>query len=485
MICLLLVVGPLVTLGVRVSYQVEHYYLDEMRQALQSHARLAVEVIAEESLHSQPLNLPLLCTQLSDKIGAEISVVTAAGKKIADSHTPHIAPLDHPSLEAKRMNEGCALCHAEVDDKGQVTASAKIRSAPYMGDRVVVSMSSFGAKRVVSKVQRMVLGTTVLAVLFSTLLTLRLAGGVADPIVRMSRMAEVIAEGDFNQRLDARRGDEVGRLAESLNRMATRIQGMVSRLVDERNARRKFVEDVSHNFRTPVTALRTSVDALLNGAAEEPEVRNEFLTALDNQSAKLCSLVGELLDMSAVEASESIEERACVPFLDVLQRVLNELKPGIEKKNLKVIVDVDSEVRVWGDPRQIEILLANLLDNAIKYNQMRGTIVAEARQNLDCVIATIADSGMGIQSHEIDHIFDRFFRSKPARSGEIPGTGLGLAIAKDIVEAHGGHIHAESTPGKGSAFTITLPACTGNRSRLGNEAQPPRVTEKASGEPFP
>lgn len=472
LICLVLVVGPLITLGGRLTYQVQRYYLDEVRQALQSHARLAVEVIQEESLRRKPLNLALLCTELAETIGAEVYIVDPSGHRVADSVTHRAMELDRSALQSQRLSGGCSPCHAEVGVTGRISASAAFNNGVLPGHRVTVSESLFSAKRIVSKVRRMVLGTTVVAVLLATLLTLRLAGGVVEPIVRMSRMAEVIAEGDFNQRLDSRRRDEVGRLAESLNRMTERVQSMITRLVDERNRRRKFMADISHEFRTPVTALRTTVDALVEGGMDDAEVRQDFLKALDNQSEKLCNLVNDLLSMSAVESAEIGEERICVPLSEALQRILREVRPSADRKGLRLVVDVIPEVRVIGDPRQLEVLLANLVDNAIKYNRQGGSISIEARQERDCVVTTVSDTGIGIRSEDLDHIFDRFYRSEQTRAKDLQGTGLGLAIVKEIVEAHGGRIHAESVSGKGSSFTFTLPACGTNPPSVRPEGQP-------------
>jgi len=464
-ICLILVVGPLVTLGARVSYQVENYFLEEIRHALKAHAQLAVEVIQEEMTSGRRIDLTLFCRQLSETLEGEVCIVGPIGKRVADSIASHLTTLGRDSPQETSLRGGCGFCHPEVDVSEVVSTDAAFGKGPLEGHRVHVTASLYNVKRVVSKVRRMLLGTTVIAIIVSALLTLRLAAGVAQPITRMSKMAEVIAEGDFNQRLDSDRGDEVGRLAESLNRMSSKIQQMVTRLVDERNARRKFVADISHELRTPITALRTSVDALVDGAMDDTAVRDEFLMALDTQSDKLCALVNDLLNMSSIEAADQEEARICVPIREVVERVLGEVKSSADRKDVRLVVDVEKHICVLGDPRQIEVLIANLLDNAIKYNKQGGAVVVESRAEGDCVVITIADTGVGIDHKELSRIFERFYRPQSSRDPDHHGTGLGLAIAKEIVEAHGGRIHATSTPGKGASFTVTLPACLGPRSR--------------------
>jgi len=465
LVCLILVVGPLVTLGARVSSQVENHFLDEIRHTLDAHARLAAEIVQEEGSSERGADLSALCRQLSDTLQGEIYVEDAKGQRIADSISSHLHRFAQSAPASNGPRGGCAFCHAEVGVSEVLSSTAAIEKGRWAGHRIYVTASLYSVKRIVSKVRRMVLGTTVLAIIISSLLAVRLARGLTEPITRMSRMAEIIAEGDFNQRLHSDRRDEVGRLAESLNRMTARLQQMITRLVDERNARRKFVADISHELRTPVTALRTSLDALLAGAIDDPTVRQDFLSALDKQADKLCTLIDELLNMASLEATNVEEERICVPLREAIDRVLSEIKPTADRKEVRLVVEVDSHVCVLGDPRQIEVLIANLLDNAIKYNKQGGAVRVEAHLEENSVVTTIADTGIGIEPPELERIFDRFYRSPSSRSLDHHGTGLGLAIAKEIAEAHGGRIHAASTPGKGSRFTITLPACLGPRSR--------------------
>lgn len=224
--------------------------------------------------------------------------------------------------------------------------------------------------------------------------------------------------------------------------------------------RSDFVANVSHELRTPVSNMRAVVDALLAGAAEEPEAAERFMSDLDRESSRLADIIEDLLVLSRLEEGKR-EASVYGPF-DVrrmLQEVAREKSHLAQESGVSVSVRGDgAEIIVEGDRKLIKTACLNLLDNAIKYNVEGGSVVLSADASYDEVTIAVGDTGIGIPMSEQQKVFERFYRVDKARSRESGGTGLGLSIVKHAAEYHAGRVRLESTIGEGSTFFLVLPA---------------------------
>lgn len=220
--------------------------------------------------------------------------------------------------------------------------------------------------------------------------------------------------------------------------------------------RRDFVANVSHELRTPLASVKALVETLEDGAINEPDVARDFLSKMHEEVDGLTQLVSELLELSRIESRQVSLRLEPLEVEPLARRAADRLAAQARRAGLELSVELPGGLpRVMADDRRIEQLLVNLIHNAIKFTPSGGAVVVGARGQGDQVAFRVADTGVGIGAEELPRIFERFYKADRSRSGG--GTGLGLAIARHLVEAHGGRIWAESTPGEGSTFFFTLP----------------------------
>ena len=224
----------------------------------------------------------------------------------------------------------------------------------------------------------------------------------------------------------------------------------------------EFIATASHELRTPLTSVQMGVHLLLEGALGElTDSQNEVLQACRQDCERLDKLMRDLLDLSRIEAGESQPQLAAVSARDLLITAVKELRPQVEAKGLELSVDAPVELpRVMVDRLQIERVISNLVINALRHTK-NGEIKISAEQRDHQVAVSVRDTGSGIPTEYLPHIFDKFVQVPDAPTG---GAGLGLTISKSIVEAHGGQISVQSQVGMGTTFTFTLPLATEDES---------------------
>ncbi len=232
----------------------------------------------------------------------------------------------------------------------------------------------------------------------------------------------------------------------------------VSALKKAERIRRDFVANVSHELKTPLTAIKGSVETLIGGAVDDRENRGEFLDAVLRQATRLEGLVNDLLRLSSLEAASARLDLADLPLSALAGEVHREILPAFKTKKIDFANDVPAGLSVRADRKRLEQALFNLIDNAFKYTPDCGRVSVSAAAEEGFVRVRVSDTGPGIPADSLSRIFERFYRVDKARSRELGGTGLGLSIVKHAVELHGGSVGVESEEGRGSSFWFTLPA---------------------------
>ncbi len=225
----------------------------------------------------------------------------------------------------------------------------------------------------------------------------------------------------------------------------------------------EFIATASHELRTPLTSVQMGVHLLLEGALGElTDNQNEVLQACRQDCERLDKLMRDLLDLSRIEAGESLPQLAAVSARDLLTTAVKELRPQVEAKGLDLSVDVPVDLPWLSvDRLQIERVISNLVINALRHTK-QGEIKISAEQRDNHVAVSVSDTGSGIPTEYLPHIFDKFVQVPDSPTG---GAGLGLAISKSIVKAHGGQISVQSQVGRGTSFTFTLPLAAGSEAR--------------------
>ncbi|MDN5346799.1 MAG: two-component system, OmpR family, sensor histidine kinase ResE [Clostridia bacterium] len=233
--------------------------------------------------------------------------------------------------------------------------------------------------------------------------------------------------------------------------------------------RQEFLASISHELRTPLSFIQGYTEALVDGLAQNEGERQEYLQIILEETVRLRRLVDDLLDLSKAAAGQLQLIKEWFDPVELAWRVARKFQPAMEGKGLKLEVKVEGEVpSLYGDPARLEQALANLLANAQQYTPGGGQVVVRVRREGKEVAFSVADTGVGIPPEELPYIWERFYRVDRSRSRRDGGSGLGLAMVKALVEAHGGRAEATSQVGKGSTFTLYLPAANG----FGPQGQP-------------
>jgi two-component system, OmpR family, phosphate regulon sensor histidine kinase PhoR len=223
--------------------------------------------------------------------------------------------------------------------------------------------------------------------------------------------------------------------------------------------RKEFLQNLSHEFKTPVFAIQGYVDTLLQGALEDPMVNKKFLEKTAKNVERLSNLISDLDEISRLESGEIKLNKQNFVIQDLIKEVFESLSWKAEVKNINFSIKKGCEkpLMVYGDKEKLRQVLTNLLDNSIKYGKQGGEVIASMYNTDDRHILTeISDDGMGIPEKYLDRIFERFFRTTEGRSRDATGSGLGLAISKHIIEAHGENIHVRSKENVGTSIGFTL-----------------------------
>jgi len=233
----------------------------------------------------------------------------------------------------------------------------------------------------------------------------------------------------------------------------------VTRLLRLENLRRDFVANVSHELKTPITAIKGYVETLLQDDEEIPPHSREFLAIVLKQANRLQAIVEDLLTLSRIEQESRREEIRLSPGLlkEVLAEAIESCATRAAEKTIAIGLDCPDDLTARINPPLLEQAVSNLLDNAIKYSRTGSAVHVTAANTAEAISITVADTGPGIPEQHLPRLFERFYVIDKARSRKMGGTGLGLAIVKHIVQSHGGQITAASKIGQGSTFTITLP----------------------------
>lgn len=223
--------------------------------------------------------------------------------------------------------------------------------------------------------------------------------------------------------------------------------------------RKEFLQNLAHEFKTPIFAIQGYVETLLSGAMDEESIRKKFLENTAKNAERLVNLIRDLDEITRLESGEQLLFKQNFIIQDQIREVFDALAIKMEQKNILATIKKGCEtpISVFADKEKIRQVLINLVENATKYGKQNGTVTASIYTTDDKhVLIEISDDGIGIEAEHLSRVFERFYRTDAARSRDKGGTGLGLAICKHIIEAHGQTIHVRSTPDVGTTIGFTL-----------------------------
>jgi signal transduction histidine kinase len=320
--------------------------------------------------------------------------------------------------------------------------------------------SGFGVPREVA--QLLSLPSTLLLIAAAVVVAMVIFYPARRRLRALEHAAQRLGEGDLSARAPQAGGDEIARVAAAFNRMAGELETRDAALRTSDALRRQMMADVSHELKTPLTAMRGYIETLrMPEVVLDADRRNRYFETIDRETRRLERIVKDLLDLARYEGGGVVLQRRLFDIERLFENVAGRHERDAQTKGVAIRIHVDAHAdQVVADPDRIEQAIENLVGNALRHTPAGGTIALNATQADGVATLSVSDSGRGIAPEHLPHVFERFYKVDTARAAESTGSGLGLSITKAIVERHGGTIRVTSQP-EHTTFTIVLPQSAG------------------------
>lgn len=288
----------------------------------------------------------------------------------------------------------------------------------------------------------------IIALVLGLIISLIISRGLTIPLVKISKVADEMTKGNLGVRTDVKTNTmEIDMLLKSINYLAETLQ-------QQEMLRKRLSSDMAHEIRTPLTTLKTHIEAIMDGIWEPTRER---LESLYEELERITKLTNSLQDLAKIEQANLVVNKTKFDVSSEVKKILNTFEPMYGNKNIKIDESIMPGILGNLDRDKFKQIMYNLLSNAYKYSKEGGTVSVRLSQEKSWIRIEVEDNGIGISEKDLSYIFERFYRGDISRSRETGGVGIGLTITKTLVEIHGGKIEAESTEGKGSIFRLILP----------------------------
>jgi two-component system phosphate regulon sensor histidine kinase PhoR len=543
--------------------------LDELRSYLVNESHLVADASAGDFVGSNDQALDDLAKAVGQQIGARVTLIAPDGTVLGDTWENPATLENHSNrpevIQALATGVGVSTRYSTTVKEDLMYAAVPVINGGQTVGVARVALALTTVKETISSATRTIIITLAVITALIVAAILFITRRITSPLRQITRGTEEIAKGNLNQSVNIRTNDELGKLGQTFNSMASQLSQKTAQAVAEKSrlevvlgnladgiimtdangkivlanpaasrlfgfraaeargrsiievvhdheihalykkcvesereesarvdhgafflhviaaplpsdrpggaillfqdlsqmyalqtVRQEFVANVSHELRTPLAGIKAMVETLKEGALKDENVADDFLERINGEVDKLTQMVSELMELSRIETGGIKLEKEPTDLDLLLKEAARRFTPQAERKKLDIVTRLDPSVGlVTADAGRIAEAINNMLHNAIKFTPEGGTITLSSRSTPDSVTVSIADTGIGIGSKDLPHVFERFYKADRSRTQS--GTGLGLAIAKHIVQAHDGKIWAESEPGKGSVFSFSLP----------------------------
>ena len=404
-----------------------------------------------------------LVAQIDDELRTRAATITRSLQPVDGGTFDLILPDDTQEYFQQEPYYGIwASDHRVIDisDPAQVTGMPEVLGARLRDGRrelavrapagvtVLVGRDLGGVRAAVRSLAVMVGSVGLAAAVLSVLCGWLLAGRALAPIARINRTARAMADGDLGARIPVDRTEtELGQVALALNSAFDRMHGALEQL-------RRFTADASHELRTPAATLSAETEWALGRPRDADTYRDSLITCR-TAALRIGGVIQGLLMLARADADEMPLAVVAIQVDRLVNEVVALARPIAAQRQVQISTSVPS-AEVMGDPERLQEAISNLVVNAVNFNRPGGRVQIEGTIETDTLVLRVRDTGIGIASEHLPHVFERFYRVEPSR-GAGQGAGLGLAITKWIVERHGGTLHGSSELGRGSEFVVALP----------------------------
>ena len=440
----------------------DHLYAQRIRQDSLSVEKLATTLA--------PLFQSAACDALTEEMasaagemGGRLLVVDRNGKVQFDSFSRMFGyRLELPEvLSILTGGQSSAYgIHELTPGDGSPRPEGSTRYVAYCAAQLIGTHGPLGALVFVSPVEEMIeslasvenrmIFVFVVVALAAMLVALFFSRVLTRPITSLTGTIQKMGKGDLSVRVPVKGSGELRDLAVSYNVMAEQLETL-----DQ--SRNQFVSNASHELKTPLATMKILLETLIYQPEMPQELRTEFMEDMNHEINRLTDIITDLLTLTRMDNHQVQLNRETVDATHLTQDVIRLLKPMAEQHQQTLTERIAAGVTLSADASKLRQVLDNLVENAVKYTPDGGDIAVTMARQGRFVVWTVKDNGVGIPAADQGHIFDRFYRVDKARSRETGGTGLGLSIVRQLVTLHGGDISVQSTPGKGSTFTVKIP----------------------------
>lgn len=453
---ILIVVISLVVIGVSLSFMFKNYLFEQKERELiikgQDMAQVVKPFLVEKR---DPHDFVNLANRLDLNMGTEVWVVDKKGAVIAAAANHEYCEGNYlEASELKKMQSGSVSVskgQSQYFQEPVIRVIIPINHEERIIGAIIFYTPIRGIDKALANVTQMVLSAGIVSLAIAFLIGIILSRRLSRPILTITEASISIAKGQKHVSVPTdTRIKEINQLGKTFNEMSSKVEANEERM-------KEFVANVSHELRSPLTTIKGFIEALIDNKGKTPEVQQRFLTIINDETDRLSHLVNDLLILSRSDAGSYLEPEDFV-LKDFIENVITGFRSRAEENSItmEVISKVNS-VLLKIDVNSLHQIIANLVDNALKYSPQGGNISISIEESEDMINILIRDSGLGIPEKDLPHIWDRFYRVDKDRSRETGGTGLGLAIVKQLTEKNGGEVEVESALGKGSIFCVRFP----------------------------
>lgn len=294
---------------------------------------------------------------------------------------------------------------------------------------------------------KILISVGIISLCFALLIGILMSERISRPILKVIDTAEMIAKGDYSQRLN-KKSD-----IKEINTLMTTINNLGQSLEEQEKLRKRLTRDISHELRTPLTTLQSHMEALIDGVWE---LTPERIKSFHEETMRLNRLIGDLEKLSTYENKNIVLNKSIFNISEIISNIILNFEKDYMDKNIAITFN-PKEVFIFADKDKISQVVINLMSNALKYSLNGGRVKIEVKEENASVVIYFNDTGIGISDEDIPYIFERFYRADKSRNRSTGGAGIGLTITKSIIEAHKGKISVQSKLNEGTEFMIILP----------------------------
>ncbi len=338
-----------------------------------------------------------------------------------------------------------------------MVAFPKMQGEQFSGGVMLISPIS-GTRQFVQQLNKFLTLTMVVSLIVALLISWFLSRSHGKRIMQLRKAASQIASGNYNVKVPSSgKSDEIGELTKDFNKMTKRLKTSNEEIERLEARRKKFLGDVSHEMRTPLTTIRGVIEGIRNDMIPE-EDRERSMDLVEKETRRLIRLVNENLDYEKIRSNQINLEKETIVLREVFEVIKEQLVYQADAQQNEIVMKVEDDLKVYADYDRLIQIILNITQNSMQFTT-NGRIELSGHKGYDATIIEIEDTGIGIDPKDIESIWDRFYKADISRKNNPLGEfGLGLSIVKQLVELHNGSIEVESTKGHGTKFTIKLPS---------------------------